>query len=449
MKFKQRQLLPTVCLILWLLIASSSMAQSLKTIDPASNSNGASIVATVNGQNITAAELNQAAGGPANGIEDPQARALALSQVLNDLINLTLLEQEFKKSNLDKEEKNKWQIEFAHRESAATFYLNSQLNKLPKLDQKMVDDFILEHPEFAAKHRTYHYNQILVDSSPNTMQAELQGLLDKGTTLEGIIAWLKQRKIAHSRGNLWRGSEQIPPGILKSLDGLSKNVMTLQTTADNTAIIILRLIDSYPDPVDVEDARVGFISGYQADARAQAAQTVIKDLRATAAINIVSPDLVTPVNNIEVSIAKERPKGLIFSQLLVTWYFAVLVLGAVAMLVTYQGLQAQRLKKEKLIKELDFFHPSTINPNYVMIPVFLLLTGWFLFPLYQILESPPFWLSLQVLVRLCVIGLLVGAMVTLACYFVPWLRLRFRQSSLGLILLVSVHTLMMLAMLLR
>ena len=449
MKFKQMQLLPKVFLILSLLIASSSIAQSLKTTDPASNSNGASIVATVNGKNITAAELNQAAGGPANGIEDPQARALVLSQVLDDLINLTLLEQEFKKNNLDKEEKNKWQIEFANRQSSATFYLNSQLNKLPRLDQKMVDDFILAHPEFTAKRRTYHYNQIMVDASLNTTQAELQGLLDKGTNLEGINAWLKQRKIPNSRGNLWRGSEQITPGILKSLDGLSKNAMTLQMTADNKRIIILRLIESYPDPVDVEDARAGFIRGYQEDARSRAAQTIIKDLRAAAAIKIVSPDLAAPVNKTEVSVEKEMPKGPIFSQLLVIWYFAVLVLGAVAMVVTYQGLQAKRLKQEQLIKKLDFSHPSTINPNYVMTPVFILLAGWFLFPLYQTLESPPFWLSLQVLVRLFVIGLFVGAMVTLACYFVPWLRARFRQSSLGLILLASVHTLMMLGMLLR
>ena len=449
MKFKQMQLLPKVFLILSLLIASSSIAQSVKTTDQASNSNGASIVATVNGKNITAAELNQAAGGPANGIEDPQARALVLSQVLDDLINLTLLEQEFKKSNLDKEEKNKWQIEFANRQSSATFYLNSQLNKLPRLDQKMVDDFILAHPEFTAKRRTYHYNQIMVDASLNTTQAELQGLIDKGTNLEGINAWLKQSKIPNSRGNLWRGSEQIPSGILKSLDGLSKNAMTLQMTADNKRIIILRLIDSYPDPVDVEDARAGFIRGYQEDARSRAAQTIIKDLRAAAAIKIVSPDLAAPVKKTEASVEKEMPKGPIFSQLLVIWYFAVLVLGAVAMVATYQGLQAKRLKQEQLIKKLDFSHPSTINPNYVMTPVFILLAGWFLFPLYQILESPPFWLSLQVLVRLFVIGLLVGAMVPLACYFVPWLRTRFRRSSLGLILLASVHTLMMLGMLLR
>jgi hypothetical protein len=449
MKSKQMPLLPKIFLIFSLLIASSSIAQSLKTTDPASNSSGTTIVATVNGQNITAAELNQAAGGPANGIEDPQARALVLSQVLDELINLTLLEQEFKKNNLDKEEKNKWQIEFANRQSAATFYLNSQLNKLPRLDQKMVDDFILAHPEFTSKRKTYHYNQITVDASLNTTQAELQGLIDKGTNLEGINAWLKQQKIPNSRGNLWRSSEQITPGILKSLEGLNKNALALQMTADNKRIIILRLIDSYPDPVDVEDARAGFIRGYQEDARSRAAQTIIKDLRAAAAIKVVSPDLTAPVKKTEAGVEKEIPKGPIFSQLLVIWCFAALVLASVAMVVTYQGLQASRLEEEKLIKKLDFSHPSTINPNYVMTPVFILLAGWFLFPLYQILESPPFWLSLQVLVKLFVIGLFSGVMVSLACYLVPWLRRRLRQSSLALIILTGIHTLMMLAMLLR
>jgi EpsD family peptidyl-prolyl cis-trans isomerase len=449
MKAKFKRVFLSLVTVALAAVCSGAIAQSLKTPDQAANSNGVSIVATVNGQNITTAELNQAAGGPANGIEDPQARALVLSQVLDDLINMTLLEQEFKKNNLNKEEKNKWQIEFANRQSAATFYLNSQLNKLPRLDQKMVDDFILAHPEFTAKRKTYHFNQIMVDASLNTTQAELQGLLDKGTNLEGINAWLKQRKIPNSRGNLWRGSEQIPSGILKSLDGLSKNAMTLQMTADNKRIIILRLIDSYPDPVDVEDAKAGFIRGYQEDARAQAAQTIIKDLRAAAAIKVISTDLAMPVNKIEVGMTKEMPKGPIFSQLLVIWYFAVLVLGAVAMVVTYQGLNAKRLKQEKLIKKLDFSHPSTINLNYVMTPAFILLAGWFVFPLYQILESPPFWLSLQVLVKLFVIGLFFGAMVIAACYFVPWLRRSLRQSSRGLVLLTGVHTLVMLAMLLR
>ena len=195
------------------LVITSSLAQSPTNTDVASGNNAERIVATVNGQAITLAELNHAAGASVDGIEDPKARSLMLSQVLNELISQNLLEQEFKKNNLNLEDNNKWQIDFAIKQSVANFYLNSQLNKLPKFDQKLLNQFILDNPQFSVKRKAYHYNQIIIDpSSPSTLP-ELRKLIDNGASLEGLLGWLKQNEVAYMHSNLWRSSEQIPESV--------------------------------------------------------------------------------------------------------------------------------------------------------------------------------------------------------------------------------------------
>ena len=241
MKCKWMRSVVSVLLMVSVLIVSSSFAQTSANTSEPSENKGAEIVATVNGQAITASELNYAAGGPANGVTDPQARALIFSQVLDELINQTLLEQEFKKNSQRKDQNNAWQVDFANRQTAASFYLNSQLNKLPKLDERMVNDFIIQHPEFTAKRKTYHFNQIVVDASNKSTLSDLKALIAKGDNLEGIKDWLKQNKVPNMRSNLWRSSEQIAPGVLKTLDSINKNVIDIQMTADNERIIIVKL----------------------------------------------------------------------------------------------------------------------------------------------------------------------------------------------------------------
>ena len=443
MKCKWLQLFTRVLLLASVLAVASSFAQSSTNTGESPEKKGSGIVATINGQAITELELNHAAGGPANGVADPQARALIFSQVLDELINQILLEQEFKKNSQRKDQNNAWQVDFANRQTAASFYLNSQLNKLPKLDERIVNDFIIQHPEFTAKRKTYHFNQIVVDASIKSTLPDLKALIAKGDNLEGIRDWLKQNRVPNLRTNLWRGSEQIAPGVLKTLEKINKNVIDIQMTADNEKIIIIKLIDSYPDPVDIEDARAGFIRGYQEDIRSRAAQTIMKDLRKSAAIQIVRSDFAAPSEKKDLSIGRVVPQGSIFNYISIIWYFVLLVLVPLSMTMTYQGLKSSHIEEQKRISKLDYSHPSLIKPYFWIAPVFLLLTVWFVFPLYVTLESPPFWLTFQILLKLFVSGLFIGGIIALVCSFVPWLRRRLRKSSLGLIILLSIHSLMM------
>jgi hypothetical protein len=146
------------------------------------------------------------------------------------------------------------------------------------------------------------------------------------------MVWLKQQNIPYIYGNLWRSSEQIPPPTLDTLNRLSKNAIDMTMTENNKQIVILKLLESYPDPTDIENARVGLMRGYQDELRSKAAQTVVKDLRATAVVEVMSPDLSVPAGIKESTVArdltvskdlnvvKDVPQGSLFKQLSVIWF---------------------------------------------------------------------------------------------------------------------------------
>ena len=458
MKYKQMHFISNVLLMLSLLLLNNVFAQSSKGSETILEGDPAKIVATVNGQPITLIELNHAAGGAVTNIENPQEKSFALSQVLNELISQTLLEQEFKKNYPNNDANNKWKIDFATREGMASFYLEGQLNRLPKLDQKVLNEFILNNPQFTVNRKTYHFHQVVVDPGIKSTLPELKKLIDKGTTLEGLMVWLKQQNIPYIYGNLWRSSEQIPPPTLDTLNRLSKNAIDMTMTENNKQIVILKLLESYPDPTDIENARVGLMRGYQDELRSKAAQTVVKDLRATAVVEVMSPDLSVPAGIKESTVArdltvskdlnvvKDVPQGSLFKQLSVIWFFAVLILAPVATFTTYRGLRQANSIEKTLINKYDLLYPLKTKPYRFILVAFIPLVSFFIFPLYRILESPPIWLTFNVLIRLFVIGLFSGAMVTLACYLIPWLRTSFKKIGRALIILVCVHTFMVVAM---
>ena len=424
----------------------SSFAPSTATAAEPTADGAVSVVATVNGQTITSKELDHAIGSALAGSESAGARAVVQSQVLNDLINQKLLVQAFKKTAQGQDPNRDWQLDFVTQQAMAGLYLNSQLNRVPKLDEKMVNEFIVGHPEFTAKRKTYHYNQYIVDSKDPSTRSELEKLAAKSVSLDEIKNWLTQQKIPHMRYNLWRSSEQIDPVILKTLDRISNNVIDLQSTPDDKNIMILKRIDAYPDPVDVEDARLGYIRGYQAEARKIASEAIIAQLRSSAQIQIADANISSRIESAKAvqNLTPDAPRVSFYKYMAIAWYFALLVMVPIPMVLTYRKQKGHYMEVNRRAAKIDHAMPTVLPVHFAYIPVFIALACGFLLPVYLILDATPDWLNLRLLSKLCLAGLVAGAGVVLACIAVPWIRRKLaRKPWFSLIALMIGQTIVM------
>ena len=277
------------CLLSIGLIANSAFAQT-PAVGSADKAQSA-VVAIVDGEDITAADLDLEANPKLQGITDPLQIQQIKAAVLNDLINQALVMQAANKSGLATNPEavkliNQWQ-----KKALFSFYLNNQIGKLPTVDEKMVDEFIHKHPELIDKHKTYHYNQLFFPVSEKASYAKISDIWHKeGTstfgTLDDIKAYLRANKVASIANNLWRGSEQIQAQTLDYLNKLKPGEMKVILSPDQKSIEVLKLVDSYPDPIAVEEARIPIMRGIQGDMRDSIVQGAIATLRSKASIRI-------------------------------------------------------------------------------------------------------------------------------------------------------------------
>ena len=114
-------------------------------------------VASVNGQIITAAELDAAVSSALRGSMTPVERLQIRNQALNELINQYLVAQQLESSHQEDNPELLTQFEQLKRQAKANFYINERLQALPGLHSGAVDRFIRANPDFFLKRRTYHY----------------------------------------------------------------------------------------------------------------------------------------------------------------------------------------------------------------------------------------------------------------------------------------------------
>ena len=437
----------TPCSLIWAQPANSttpsvaspsSSATVIKT--PASPSPS---VAIVNGQSISAAQLNAASARLLAGVSDPAAQLRIKNQVLSGLINQTLVMQAIAKNQFALSEDDQLQIENLYQQAVLNFYLAKQAGALPKPNNQAIDDYIRKNHNVFEKRKTYHFTQILIESDDVKRFETIKALVQKGATLNDLTTWLTQEKVPYSRNNVWRGTEQINPTTVTTLESLKTNTIDLQLTPDQKLIQVLELQGAYADPVNIEDARSGILRGIAQDASNKAAKAAIDNLRAKAEIQITDSALAQSIESAPLETSPYSTPISALSKVAAVWFLALLVLVPACALTLYRQITPATLDAVDTLQDADLFRaarlPGWVNLYTLRIPIIAVLCVVLLYPLVHFFLSPPIWITLPKLIRIALLGVCLGFAIVLALYKLKPLHCLWRKKWLpvGVLLVIE------------
>ncbi len=406
-------------------------------------------VAIVNGQKITQLQLNAASAQSLKGVADNDTKLRIKNQILNNLINQTLVKQAISNNQFALSAEDKQQIDNMYDQAVLNFYLAKQVGDLPQPSKQAIDDYIQKNHNVFEKRKTYHFTQILIDSENGKDLETIKSLVQKGATLNDLTTWLTQVKIPYSRNNTWRGSEQISPATLSILENLKPNIIDLSVTPDKKLIQALELQGAYPDPVNIEDARSGIIRGISQDASNKAAKTALENLRTKADIQILDEALSQSLSTGPLEARTSDATAVTIRQQAATlWLFALLILvpagiGALYFQITPPTEPDFRPQEDTMFRAAQL--PPWFSLYTFRIPILAILAVILLYPLIAFVFTPPAWLTMSRLMRIGIAGLVFGVGVVALLFKIQPLHWVWRKKWIPTLLLFAVNLLVIIS----
>jgi EpsD family peptidyl-prolyl cis-trans isomerase len=185
--------------------------------DKAKDKKPGQALASVNGEEVTMLQLNeemQRAGVPA-GQQDAASK-----QLLQALIDRTLLEEAAAKENLDRDPKVMQAIERAKSLIIAQAYLQKRIGNVQQPSQAEVQDYFNKHPEFFSNRKQFSMDELVI--AANDLTPEVKGASDHAKSLEEVAVWLDAHKVKYGRSQITRSTADVPPQLSEKLLGQPK-----------------------------------------------------------------------------------------------------------------------------------------------------------------------------------------------------------------------------------
>jgi EpsD family peptidyl-prolyl cis-trans isomerase len=241
------------------------------------------VVATVNGEAITAVEVDALLGSARNAAP-PQAEA-ARRQVLERLVDQTLAVQRAQELQLDREPAVLQQIEAARREVIARAYAQrvAEAAKPPSGDE--IKAYYDANPALFQQRRVYSLQQLAIDAAPEQIEP-LKARLLAARSVDDFIAHLDAQGIAFTADQAVRASEQLPRDMLEAVAGMKPGQAALLPAADGVRLIVVG--GSRPEPVDEAGARPLIEQALRNEGRRTLVEADRRSLRATAKIELLA-----------------------------------------------------------------------------------------------------------------------------------------------------------------
>lgn len=244
----------------------------------------ADIAATINGESLSRAELEQTAAealGPRRGETLPRE---LLDRTLQALIDERLLAQAARKTGLDREDDVAEAIARTRRQVRVEAFLATRLRGLAPAGDLEIDRYIASHPRHFSQRLTYHYQRLKFPVAAGLSRARLQEALRTHKEMENVRAWARRNGWPVVIESRWQGAEQIEARYLDLLEKLGEGELGTLLEDDSGQLAIVKKIRAYPDPVDARKLRGAIARGLEADARVAALQALAAQLRAQADI---------------------------------------------------------------------------------------------------------------------------------------------------------------------
>jgi EpsD family peptidyl-prolyl cis-trans isomerase len=174
-------------------------------------------LASVNGEEVTVLQLNeelQRANVPA-GQQDTAGK-----QLLQALIDRTLLQEAAAKENLDRDPKVMQAIDRARALIVAQAYLQKRIGNVTRPGSAEVDDYFNKHPAFFSNRKQFSMEELVIGA--NDLTPDVRSAADVAKSLEELAVWLEAHKIKYGRNQVTRSTADVPEQLTTRLLGQPK-----------------------------------------------------------------------------------------------------------------------------------------------------------------------------------------------------------------------------------
>jgi EpsD family peptidyl-prolyl cis-trans isomerase len=239
--------------------------------------------AKVNGDEVTVhqinAELQRATHGRLPQGTDAET---ANKRVLEGLIDQTLLVQQAKESELDRDPQVLQALESSRRQILAQAYIDRQAGASPPT-QEEIKKFYADNPDLFERRRVYVFREFLFERSKFSDQMRTE--LDAAKSPADIAKVLSAAGIRYRETNSRRPAEALPIEALPRIAKMAKGD-TVAFTDQNLASVLM-LIDYTEQPVTLERATPLIHQYLVNQKKREIAQSKVKELRAKGNIEYV------------------------------------------------------------------------------------------------------------------------------------------------------------------
>jgi EpsD family peptidyl-prolyl cis-trans isomerase len=211
---------------------------------------GGEVVAKVNGDDMTAAQLAIALQKQ-RGMR-PDAGDAASKVVLDQLIDEQIVAQKAVAAKLDKDPKVVAQIEAARRDILARRFIESAAETASKPADDAVQKFYDGRPALFAQRKMYTLQRVDIQV-PDTRRTEIDARVSALKTPAELTDWLKSQKLVFTTKQEQDASEQLPPVVLEKLSAMKEGQSMV--VPSQFGVSAITLISSAAAPKALADAR--------------------------------------------------------------------------------------------------------------------------------------------------------------------------------------------------
>jgi hypothetical protein len=244
--------------------------------------------------------------------------------------------------------------------------------------------------------------------------------------------WLIAQEIDFQRVNLWQGSEQMSPAQLSAISKMKAGSVLVEAIAapstgaasspnNNTdGIRVIYLIDSYPDPINADEARNSVARNLIARANKIKIDEIMQGLRAKAKIEIsdeILKEEITKLNQADSLRVAERTSARRLEYMRSAWFFCFLLLVPVALWNFFKSVPAISPQQGALrrLQKLE----QTVYVRFIE----TLLAGFLLcFPLLRFISERLAGYDAKVITIAAVVGFSIALAVLFLVKKVPLLK---------------------------
>jgi len=252
--------------------------------DVATDDGAAEVVAKVNGDALSAAQLTIALQKQ-HGMR-PDAGDAASRQVLDQLIDEQIVAQKAVAAKLDHDPIVVQQLEAARRDILARRFLEAAAETAGKPGDDAVQKFYDSRPALFTQRKLYTLQRLDIQA-PDERRTEVDAHVQSLKTPAELADWLKAQKLPFTTRQEQAASEQLPPGLLDKLAAMKDGESTV--VPSQSGVAALTLISSASAPKSLADARPAIAQYLAGQGRRELLMNMQKTIRDGAKVEYLGP----------------------------------------------------------------------------------------------------------------------------------------------------------------